>query len=154
MEQGFGGFLANWTNTDTATSLLIALIGAIIIISLLWVLVGSLAIANTVLGTPFYPRVSASPRRVWALAVLPLFSMFYFQWGYHHAWTADEPRSPRWTEQVVDLSLPLIVPIIIALAIWLKGSRVFAITFGLANLCITYVAAVIASFLITATPPF
>lgn len=150
MEQGFGGFLANWTERDTV----VALICAIIIISFLWVLVGTLAIANTVFGTPFHPRVSGSPRRVWALAILPLFSVFYIVWGNHYEWTSGGPQIPDWAEEVVLYSLPLIIPITIALAIWLKGSRTFAITYGLANLCVAYVAAVIASFLITATPPF
>ena len=154
MEQGFGGFLANWTETDTAISLGIALIAAIILLSVVWVIVGTLAIANTAFGTPFYPRVSGSRRRVLALAILPLFSVFYIVWGKHYEWTSGGPQIPDWAEEVVLYSLPLIIPITIALAIWLKGSRTFAITYGLANLCVAYVAAVVASFLITATPPF
>ena len=146
MEQGFGGFLAHGANLVGAV--LTALLVALTLMLFLWVLLATLAIFMRAFGMSYYPRITGSYRRVWVLAVLPLFWVFYMYWGSDHAvdWVTGEPGKPEWISQVVTFSLPVMIPVLFAVAAWLKGARVFAVKYGLANLWLACIAAFVALY--------
>ena len=155
MEQSSGSsdFLANSAHfIFTVVGILVL---ALTIVMFLWVLLATLAIFMRAFGMSLYPRVSGSQRRVWVLAVLPLFSVFYLFWGSHHAvdWMNGEPDKPEWISQVVTFSLPIMIAILLSLMVWLKGARVFAIKYGLANLWLACVASIMSLILIAGTGP-
>lgn len=153
MEQGFDGFLAY--GASLVGTVVTALPVALTVVLFLWVLLATLAIFMRAFGMSLYPRVSGSQRRVWVLAVLPLFSVFYLFWGSHHAvdWMNGEPDKPEWISQVVTFSLPILIAILLSLIVWLKGARVFAIKYGLANLWLACVASIMSLILIAGTGP-
>ena len=153
MEQGFDGFLAY--GASLVGTVVTALPVALTDVLFLWVLLATLAIFMRAFGMSLYPRVSGSQRRVWVLAVLPLFSVFYLFWGSHHAvdWMNGEPDKPEWISQVVTFSLPILIAILLSLIVWLKGARVFAIKYGLANLWLACVASIMSLILIAGTGP-
>lgn len=146
MEQGLDGFLAH--GASLVGAVLTALLVALTIVLFLWVLLATLAIFMRAFGMSYYPRISGSYRRVWVLAVLPLFWVVYMYWGNDHAvdLVTVEPGKPEWVSQAVTFSLPMMIPIFFALAVWLKGSRVFAIKYGFANLWLACLTAFVALY--------
>lgn len=146
MEQGLDGFLAH--GASLVGAVLTALLMALTIVLFLWVLLATLAIFMRAFGMSYYPRISGSYRRVWVLAVLPIFWVFYLYWGSDYAvdWVPGEPGEPEWVSQVVTFSLPMMIPILLSLIVWLKGARVFAVKYGLANLCLACLTAFVALY--------
>ena len=146
MEQGFDGFLAY--GASLVGTVVTALPVALTVVLFLWVLLATLAIFMRAFGMSYYPRISGSYRRVWVLAVLPLFWVFYMYWGSHHAvdWVTGEAGKPEWVSQVVTFSLPVMIPILFVLVVWLKGARVFAVKYGLANLWLACLTAFVALY--------